>query len=473
MKSKLFLLLLVIVLALSACGPQAATEEAPAAEEPAAEEPAAEEPAAEEPAAEEPAAEEAVEVIWFVRTNDVENPWEQDVVIPAFEAEHPNIKINLVIVTWDDFDTKMQAMIAAGTPPDIWSHWGPSGFADYVTRGLVADLTPYIERDNYDLSDFIPEVLDIYTIDGKIYGLPMLTTGSFIFYNKDLFDAAGVEYPPTDWSDTTWTYDAFVEKCGQLTNITDDMETTTFGCNLGFWPNDSYAWMFGQDLYPDSAYETGFADEAYLDSEAAIAAFQARQDLVWKLNYMPDPAQVDALGGGDIFQNGKVAMNLTGGWGWWNYVGLEEQFNWGVAALPFGGPNRRDVVFTDPWMMSSQTPHPDEAWEFLKYLASAEVQRQWMELVKAPPARISLAEDWYTLFPTMTPEEVKELHLGALQYGRESPNHLLVRFDQLNQVVSAALDPVFNNETTAAEALPAADAELEAALQQIQAEYGQ
>lgn len=297
----------------------------------------------------------------------------------------------------------------------------------------------------------------------------MLTTGSFIYYNKDLFDAAGVEYPPTDWDDTSWTYDAFVDMCGALNNDTGDPETMSFGCNLGFWPNDAYAWMYGQDLYPDSAYQTGFADEAYLDSEAAVKGFQARQDLVWELNYMPDPAQTDAMGGGDIFMNEKVAMHLTGGWGWWNYNDVD--FNWGAAALPYGGPDRRCVVFTDPWMMSAKTDHPDEAWEFLKYLVSAEAQVDYMQVTSTPPVRISLAEDWYKQFPTMTPEEVKELHLGALKHGRESPNHLLVRFDQLNQVVGAALDPIFNNEAQAADVLPDANAQLEEALQSIKAEY--
>jgi multiple sugar transport system substrate-binding protein len=416
---------------------------------------------------------EPVEVIWYVRTQEAEQQWEQEVVIPDFEAQYPNITINLVIVTWDDFDTRMQTMIAAGTPPDVWSHWGPSGFADYVIRGLAADLTPFIEADNMDLSDFIPEVLSIYTVDGKVYGLPMLTTASFIFYNKDLFDAAGVEYPPTDFNDTSWTYDAFVEKCAALTNNTGDAETMSFGCNLGMWPNDAYAWLWGQDLYPDSAYQTGFADQSFLDSEGAIAGFQARQDLVWNLNYMPDPAQVDAMGGGDIFVNGKVAMHLTGGWGWWQFPGLEEEFNWGVAALPYGAAGRRAVIFTDPWMMSASTPHPQEAWTLLKYLVSPEVQQGWMELTKAPPARISLAESWYSQFTTMTPAEVEELHITGLQNGRESPNHLLVRFDQLNQVVSSALDPIFNNEAQAADVLPDANAQLEATLQQIQAEYGQ
>jgi multiple sugar transport system substrate-binding protein len=366
-------------------------------------------------------------------------------------------------------------MIAAGTPPDVWSHWGPSGFQDYVKRGLVADLTPLIEKDKFDLSDFEKAVLDIYTVDGKIMGLPILTTGSYIFYNKDLFDAAGVKYPTTNWDDTSWTYDAFLEKCKALTKDIDDPAKAVFGCNLAPWPNDQYVWMFGQDLYPDDAYKTGFADKAFLNSDAAIKAFQARQDLVWKLHYMPDPAQVDAMGGGDIFVAGKVAMHMTGGWGFWNFgtggVKLHEKFKWGAAAIPYGGPNRRDVVFTDPWMMSSKTAHPQEAWEFMKYLASPEVQTQWTDLTGAPPVRISLEEPWYKSFPTMTPDEVKEVFLGSLKYGRESPNHLLVKFDQLNQVVQSALDPIVNNEKQAADTLPDANTKLEDALKQIAAEY--
>jgi multiple sugar transport system substrate-binding protein len=331
-------------------------------------------------------------------------------------------------------------------------------------------LTPFIEKDNYDLSDFVPEVLDIYTVDGTIMGLPMLTTGSFIFYNKDLFDAAGVEYPTTDWDDASWDWDAFLEKCKALTANIDDPEAAVFGCNLGFWPNDAFAWLFGQDLYPDSAYETGFAEESYLDSEAAIAGYQARQDMVYKYNYMPTPAQTDAFGGGDIFQGQKVAMHLTGGWGWWAWPNLHEEFNWGVAALPYGAPGRRDVVFTDPWMLSSKTSHPEEAWTLLKYLASPEVQEGWMTLTGAPPVRFSLAEKWYGQFPSMTPEEVKEVHLGALKHGRESPNHLLVRFDQLNEVVNAAVSPIMNNEASPADVLPKANEQLTETLKKIQAE---
>ena len=480
MRKTVLAILLMVSLVLVACGPAqapATTAPAPAAVPAAttAPAPAAVPAATTAPApTAAPATGQKVEVIWYVRSDASEQNWENTVAIPGFEATHPNIKVNLVVVPWADFDTKMQTMIAAGTPPDIWSQWGPSGFQDYVKRGLVADLTPYIQKDNFDLTDFVPSVLDIYKVNGKVMGLPILTTGSFIFYNKDLFDAAGVAYPTTNWDDTSWTWDAFLEKCKAMTKNIDQPANAVFGCDLAFWPNDQYAWLWGQDLYPKEAYQTGFADKAFLGSPAAIAAFQAKQDIVWKLHYAPDPAQEDAMGGSNIFQSGKIAMFLGTGVGWWQFAGmkLHEKFKWGAAALPYGAPGRKDVVFTDPWMMSSKTANPNEVWQFLSYLASPSAQEGWMTLTGAPPARMSLAEKWYTQYPSMTPDEVKTVHLGALKHGQESPNHFLVRFDQLNQVVTSALDPVYNNTAKAADVLPDANNRLEAALKQVQADYG-
>ena len=190
MKKTVFIVLVIAAMVMAACAPKATATQAPAVQP-----------------SQRPAAATQVEVIWYVRADPTEQQWENAVVIPAFEKANPNIKINLTVVPWVDFDTRMQTMIAAGTPPDIWSHWGPSGFQDYVKRGLVADLSPFIQKDKFDLTDFQEEVLNIYKVGGKIMGLPMLTTGSFIFYNKNLFDAAGVSYPTPNWDDRTWTVD--------------------------------------------------------------------------------------------------------------------------------------------------------------------------------------------------------------------------------------------------------------------------
>lgn len=412
-----------------------------------------------------------VEITWYVRSQPAENTWERSIVIPQFEAQNPNIKINLVVVASSDFETKLQAMYAAKTPPDVFSHWGQSGWGDYYRRGMVADLTPFIEKDHFDLSDFIPEVLDVFKVDGKIIGLPMFRTGSFVFYNKDLFDAAGVSYPTTNWDDTTWTWSAFIDKCKQLTRKTNDPATTIYGCYLSLWPLDSYPLLFGDTIFPDEVYKTGFTSHSNLSSDASIQAFQAWQDLVWKFGYMPDPAVADSLGGGDIFQSGKVAMVLNGGWGWWNYKGVEKNFHWGVAALPYGTSNRKAIAFADPWLMSSTSLHPNEAWEFIKFLSSKDIQEGWMDTGGVPPARISLLDKWYHSFRTMSPEEVKQVHLGAIKYGVACPCDFMVRYDQIDAFLATTLDPIINNQSQAKDVLPDANSKLDKLLEQIQNDY--
>ncbi|HIQ04834.1 MAG TPA: extracellular solute-binding protein, partial [Anaerolineae bacterium] len=276
----------------------------------------------------------------------------------------------------------------------------------------------------------------------------------------------------SNWDDETWTFDKFVEVAQKLTKDYEDPTKAIYGFHDGTWPADAWPWMFGQDLYPEEAYKTGFASEAYLDSPKSIEAFQAKADLTYKYKVAPSPAATQALSAaGNPFHTGRVAMQAIGVWGWWVHKGLEEQFPFGCAALPKGDPAAKAVIFTDPWVLSATSKHPDEAWEFLKYLVSADAQRAYMKAVGSPPVRKSLLPEFFKLYPSMTPEEAEECFMGGVKHGAESPNHLLVRFDQLNNVVSAAIDPINLGEKTAAETLPQANADLEKALQQIRAEY--
>lgn len=413
---------------------------------------------------------EIVEIKWYVKSQPAENAWEQS-IIPDFESKYPNIKVNLIIATSREYDTKMMAMYASDTPPDVFSHWGQTGWGDFYRRGLIADLTPYIVRDKYDLSDFIPEVLNGFTINDKIFGIPIFRTGSFVFYNKDIFDRAGVSYPPTSWDDKSWNWDEFISKCQQLTNNTSNIQEAIYGCYFGLWPLDAYPLLFGENIFPDEIYKTGFTYEANLNTPNSIKVFDDWQRLIWDDRFIPDPAVADVIGSAGIFQSGKIAMELGGGWGWWNYKGLESKFQWGVAALPFGNENRKGISFADPWLMSSKSQHPDEAWEFIKYLSSPEIQRSWMEAGGVPPARLSLINDWYNQFPSMSPSEVRDVHLGAIKYGQICPCDFMVRYDQVDQFLFSSIDPILNNQENAKDIFPRLNIELEGLLMKISNEY--
>jgi multiple sugar transport system substrate-binding protein len=448
MKTRLIIFLLIFVLPVTACA----------------------QPTAQPPTAVPIAAptEASVTITWLIRNGTPELNWNIK-VIKDYVQLHPNIKLNPVMVEGGPpYLQRFKDLARSGTPVDVWSTaWGGS-FNDYIQMDAVADLTPLIERDKVDLSDFLPETLQPYTVSNKIMGLPFASYGSFIYYNKDVFDRAGVAYPTTNWDDATWTWDTYQQKCKVLTLTTADASKDIYGCLSYSLGGHIYQWLWGKDLFPESAYQTGFADTAFLDDPLAIQARQAQRDLIWKYKVAPD--SINSL---YVYTSGRWGMGLPIP-GWWEPFNDGMPKNWALAALPYGWSSRRGLIWTDSWMLSSKSSHPEESWQFLKYLSSPEVQREYMTMVRATPARASLLEEWYKSFPNMTPEQVRQVYLGALKYGREAPDHMIIGWDdQLMPILQKADDAIWKNDQPVAEILHGANQELIKALKQIQSQQNQ
>jgi multiple sugar transport system substrate-binding protein len=187
---------------------------------------------------------------------------------------------------------------------------------------------------------------------------------------------------------------------------------------------------------------------------------------------------MDALSalGGD-FQSGKLAMNQTGGWGHWTYTGLSEQFCWGARPMPYGDPEYkgpRAIIYTDPWVITAGLAEDEReaAWTFVKYLASVDASRAYYQTSNTPPTRRSLLEEWFEQFKECEdPDTVKKVFLGAYDYGLESSNHLLVRWDELDRTWDNVLDGLYlDPNATAEEVMPELDRAVEEVLQKIVAE---
>ncbi|MFC5701885.1 ABC transporter substrate-binding protein [Cohnella faecalis] len=432
------LLTLVIVLLLSACSSKSGTNNA----------------ASPSTTGELPASSgntEKVEINWVMAADPDKKAW-QDSVIASFEASHPNIKVHLENIPYDQFDQKLTTMISSGNAPDVWNpNQADSGFATYMSMGAIKDLTPYIEKGVPELETMDKDLLNIYRIDGKYYGIPLVSNATYLFYNKDLFDAANIPYPTTDWDDKTWTYDKMLEIAQKLTHDVGDIRKQVFGFSSNLTAN-AMAWSFGGDFFKPEAYTTGVMGEPDLSNPKNVEALQYNLDLIEKYKVSPDQQTVAASAQlGDVFMTGKVGMFINGGWGLGAYE--KADFKWGVAAVPYKD-GRKVTLYVDPWSISASSKHPDEAWEFVRHLANPAEgggAYKYMNEVGRTPADSSLFELWYEKISkqiNMDKNDFKQVHEGSIKYGREAENHLIVKFNTILETMNQTMSSVWNGRKT-------------------------
>ena len=133
-------------------------------------------------------------------------------LIRLYEAEHPNVKINMTCTPSSDYTVKLQTVLGGGGDVDMFGISSPPGLAEYVNKGAVRPLDDLIAAAGTNLTG-VQSILDSIAIDGKTYGLPYKTSSWFVVYNKDIFDAAGVPYPTG-----AWTWEEYAEIAAKLTS---------------------------------------------------------------------------------------------------------------------------------------------------------------------------------------------------------------------------------------------------------------
>lgn len=388
------------------------------------------------------------EITWLCRSNPKEQIW-QKTLIEAFEKAYPDIKVKQVIVPWDQYDQKMSTMFAAGTPPDIFSNWAWNGFMDMTLRGMTLDITPLIKRDKIDLTPYYAYPVNYYKVAGRYYGLPIFFAPSGIWYNKNLFDEAGVSYPSVDANDKSWNWNALIEKAKKLTkDINGDGKIDQFGVNatVDLWGGfPSIVWLFGGDIFPKDAYTTGIATKCNVNNPVAIEATQAVADLIYKHKVAPTPAEGQALSAlGDPFRTGRVAINMTGGWGWWIFNDIKA-FKVGAAVLPWGNPIRKHeiVVGCDPYLIAKTSKNKEAAWTFVKFTMSAEGQKITLNTMAIPTPSKALFSEWKKIWADIPSKDLDTIFESSMTYGRPAADHRLYGYLEIGKLFNTELDPLF------------------------------
>jgi multiple sugar transport system substrate-binding protein len=287
-----------------------------------------------------------------------------------FQAAYPGVKVQVESVP-QGYGDKLLAEFASGTQPDVMQV-GDGDPSNFASKGGLEPLDDYISgktgSNPLDTSVFYPAVFNIGKVSGKTYLVTKDYSPLVLFYNKKLFDAAGVAYP-TD----KWTWDDLLAAAQKLT-VSAGGKTTQWGIELpdgwgaSNWTRGIQPIIYqngGSLISPDGKTSTG-----YVNSDATIAAIQWYVDLFNKFKVAPTDAQVAALSGQDLFQTQKVAMLWTGRWPISGYQ-ADPKLNFGVAQLPTGTQRGNSICWSG-YAMSSKSANKLTAWAFLKFVASGQ-----------------------------------------------------------------------------------------------------
>lgn len=349
----------------------------------------------------------------------VRDKWSQE-----FMEAHSNVKIDHQTVPGDQYAVKIQTLYAAGTPPDVYCYLQEvTPIITVAEKSMHLPLNDLIERDGHDLSDFRPDSLNLYIWDGETYALPRDYGNQNIYYNIDLFEAAGIDQPPSDWEDTSWTFDTFLETAKGLTQSANGRtDQWGFLVNRGQRPWASWLYSNGGGLVHRD--DRGVATDSAMTDEASVQALQFVQDLMYTHQVAPRPDLESELGGFDLFASGKVGMMINNPSAVNRYRTIET-FRWNVATIPLGAGERRGTGGGGTgWAAGAATKSPDMAWELIKHITTPEAELDEVAVGATTPARVSIVTSPEFLDPELPPENAAAF-AQAQEYVVRDPVHVL------------------------------------------------
>ncbi|HRY56334.1 MAG TPA: sugar ABC transporter substrate-binding protein [Spirochaetia bacterium] len=301
-------------------------------------------------------------------------------IIAKFEAQNPGVKVELTTLETTEYWVKIRLLANQGKLPDVFNM--SSGYLEEWARaGLVRDLGPSIDRD-LDKKSFYMSVLDAgkdIAGTGKYCALPYALVTTVLYYNKDMFDKAGVAYPSA-----SWTWEDFRKAAKKLT-IVKDGKTQQYG----FWFFGRYSnvesWVFannGRLIDP--------ATNSYKPDANAIEAMRFLTDLVLADKVAPAKKEMSAFRYQDVFPQGAAAMWVDGSWFIDNNRKIAgDKIRWDIAELPRGpkGDGKSVYGWPDYVSISPNTPNADLAWKFAKFVAGEGVSLDMYMAGKIPTYR--------------------------------------------------------------------------------------
>ncbi|RNB82353.1 sugar ABC transporter substrate-binding protein [Brevibacillus fluminis] len=341
----------------------------------------------------------------------------EQTIAKEFEKKHPGVKVQ-VEAYGDGFDQKLVASFGAKNPPDVMYMWD---FPTYYES--LEPLDNLIKGDpDVALDDFYQGLLVYNRMNGNLYGLPSGFSTRVMYYNKKLFDEAGVTYPTS-----SWTWDDFLAAAKKLSKP----EKKQFGFAVRSEPDpydlQQFIWSNGSSfISPD-----GKTIDGYMNSKETADVLQSMGDMVKEKTAVLVGAK-NQQSGNDLFKAGKLAMWDNGIWSLESYK--KANIDFGIVETPsFAGKPVKGVVAESAVSIAKDSKHKELAWEFTKFLVSKEaIKMKTGDL----PVRISVVQE-----QKLDQDPLYAPFYKMLEQSTDTPAFLLhPHWNEINRNLSAAIN---------------------------------
>lgn len=355
----------------------------------------------------------------------------------AFHEEYPNITVEIETIAYNDYFTQLQTRVSGGTAPDCYE-LNIENFAAYANKGALAEIT------GVDFSGLDETSLNAFNVDGKQYGLPGKFSNVVLFYNKDLFDQAKIDYPTADW-----TQDDLQKAAEAIRALGDDI----YGYYQPLTYNEFYKVVaqFGGSLL--NADKTEFT----INAPENVAAAQMMADRILVSNVQPNEVQMGGIGDWDLFMSGRLGMMPTGIWAF-NTFTEGCKFDWDIAVEP-GKEQKATHFFSDACVINNASDKKEAAATWITWLTSSD---------KAAAIRIEAGwdlpaiKDQSTLsaYLDITPPANRQAVFDSLNYLVVPP--VIEDYSLMSDIIGQKLSAAAAGTLTVQEALDQAQSECQA-----------
>lgn len=300
-------------------------------------------------------------------------------------TEETGIKTKLTVVKWDEYWTMLEAGAQGGSLPDVfWMHSNES--QRYMSNDMLLDLTDKIaDSDLIDPANYPEDIWGLYTYDEKYYAVPKDVDTIALWYNKAMFEEAGLDYPTADW-----TWDDLTEAAKKLTKE----DGSQYGLAVR---NDNNQAGYYNMIYDNGGYIINDdKTKSGWDDPKTIEAMEVLEGWI-KDGVMPPIETMSENGEDVLFQSGKVAMVLQGSWMVAAYRDNEYTAeNCDVVELPKNAATgRRASVYNGlGWAASANGKNTENAWKLIEYLGSEKAQKKQAELGVTMSAYKGTSDAW-------------------------------------------------------------------------------